>query len=59
MKITIGRQQGQVMANTELRQQRINGSDLEADPATKISQICCVDVIFAIRNNRWNIGERQ
>jgi hypothetical protein len=49
-KISISRQHGKAVAQTELRQQRLDGADLNAAAPEFVSQFGCVDVVSPVSN---------
>jgi hypothetical protein len=48
-EIVVGRQQGERMADTELRQNGVDGTYLQTGPATAVSQFRRIDVILPVR----------
>ncbi len=56
-KIIVGRQHRQAMANAELRQERIDRSDLDAGTTTTVPQLRRSDVILAIRHKQRHRGK--
>ena len=51
-EVLIGAQKNEVMPDAELRNQRIDCSDLHTRPATGISQSCRSHIVFAVRLNQ-------
>lgn len=49
-EVMIGRQQGQLVADAELREQRVNRSDLQSAPPAGIAQLRCRDMIVPVRS---------
>jgi hypothetical protein len=47
-KVLVGGQQGEVMAATELNQQRINRADLHTTSPTGIAHLCRFQVVVAV-----------
>ena len=56
-KIMVGGEHGQVMAQAQLRQQRIDGSDLHARSPALVAQACGPDMVFAIRCDERQRGK--
>ena len=48
IEILVGRQQDQVVPATKLDEQGVDGPDLNAAPATRISDCGCFDVVIAV-----------
>jgi len=56
-KVCVGRQHREVVAETELRQQRIDGPDLNARASAFVSQVGRVDMIAPVGDQQWQCGE--
>ena len=56
-EILIGAQKHQVMPDAQLRNERIDCSDLNTRPATGVPHTCCSHMIRAIRLNQRQRGE--
>jgi hypothetical protein len=56
-KVAVGREHRQAVANAELRQKRIDRSDLHACAMTDIPQLRRTDVIVAIRHKQRHRGK--
>jgi hypothetical protein len=56
-KIVVHREHRQIVAEAKLREQRINGSDLEACAVATVPQVRSFDVVRAIRNYERNSVE--
>ncbi len=56
-KVSVGRQHRQVVAETELRQQRIDGADLTAAASAFISQFGRIDMVAPVGNQQWQSGK--
>jgi hypothetical protein len=56
-KIVVGREHGQVMTKAKLRQQRIDGSNLQARAPTAVSELRGPNVIVAIRHDERHGGK--
>jgi len=50
-KIIIGREQREVVPNAELRENRIDGADLNPGSATTVAKLGCVNVVLAFRRD--------
>ena len=56
-EVVVGREQGQVMTNAKLRQQRVDRAYLNAGPTTGVAQLRGVDVIMPIWADNWQRGK--
>lgn len=56
-KVLVGGQQCEAVTNTKLRQQGINGADLQAVAPTVVSQFRSVNVILPVRHDKRKCGE--
>ena len=52
-EVLVGGQQRQLVAQAELRQDRVDGSNLEPGPPAPIAQLRRFDVVLAIRRQQW------
>ena len=52
-EIVVGRQQGKLMANAELRQNGIDRAKLQTGATTAISEFRRIDVILAVGRQKW------
>ena len=50
VKVSVGRQHSEAVAQTELRQERVDGADLNAAAPAFVSQFGCVHVVSPVRN---------
>ncbi len=57
LKVIVGRQHRQAVANAELRQESVDDSNLDAGTTTSVPQIRRADVILAIRHKQWHRGK--
>lgn len=56
-KISVGREHRHVVADTKLRQEGVDRSDLYAAPPAAVSQVCGPDVIVTVRYDQRQRGE--
>lgn len=56
-KVIVSRQQRQVMADAELRQQSIDSPDLHACAAAQVAQLRGVDMILPVRAEERQCGK--
>ena len=56
-KVSVCRQHRKVVAETELRQQRIDGADLNAAAPAGVSQLGRLDMVAPVRNQQRQRGE--
>ena len=48
-KVVVCRQQGEVVPNAQLRENRVDSADLDTGPATAVAQIGRVDMVLTLR----------
>jgi hypothetical protein len=56
-KVPIGRQHREVVAEAELRQQRVDRADLNAAASAFVSQSGCVHMVEPVRNEQRQLSE--
>jgi hypothetical protein len=56
-KIVVIREQSEVVADTKLRQKRIDCACLNPGPSAAVSQICRANVILTIWDQKGDCGE--
>jgi hypothetical protein len=56
-KVAVGRQQLQLVTHAELRNDGVNGADLQPGATASIAQVCGVDVILPVRRQKRQGGE--
>ena len=56
-KVSVGCQHRQVVTEAELRQQRIDGADLNAAASAFVSQFGRVHMIAPVGDQQWQCGE--
>ena len=56
-EIVVGRQERKLVADAELREHGVDRADLQAGPATTISQVRGIDVILPVRGQKRQGGE--
>ena len=52
-EVFVCRKQHYLVPNAELREQCINGADLDSRPTASVAQSCCVDVVIPIWLEEW------
>ena len=57
-KVAIGREHDQAVANADLRQERINGSDLNTSTTTCVPQPGCIDMILSRGYDHGDVCEQ-
>ena len=56
-KVVVGREHDEVVADAKLREQAVDGSDLDAAASARVSQCRRFDVIGAGRSDEWKGGK--
>lgn len=56
-KVSVGRQHREVVAKTELRQERINRADLNAAASAFVAQFRCLDMVSPVGNQQRQRAE--
>ena len=56
-EVIVSRQQGQVMADTELRKHSIDGPDLNACPTAQVAQLRGIDMVLPVRAEQRQSGK--
>ena len=56
-KVSVCRQHRKVVAQTELREQRVDGADLNAASPAGVSQLGRLDMVAPVRNQQRQCGE--
>ncbi len=52
MKVTVSREHQQLMPNTKLRKQRVDRANLKAGAATRVAQLCSLDMVTSVGNQQ-------